>query len=68
MDRTVEEFLRENEIPTLNLTPDLQAAALTSDEPLYSPIHTHWTPAGHTVVAESLAKWFGEMGWAPLEK
>lgn len=68
MDRQVEAFLKENAINTLNLTPDLQAAALTSDEPLYSHTHTHWTPAGHAVVAGALAKWFAKMGWSPSEK
>jgi lysophospholipase L1-like esterase len=39
-------------VPYLDLLPTL--ASTSSREPLYFPIDTHWTPAGHAVVAEAI--------------
>lgn len=44
------------EIPYLDLTEPLAAAAKSSDELLYFPDDTHWTPAGHRVVADEVAR------------
>jgi len=68
MDRKAEAFLKENSISYLNLTPYLLDAATTSNDPLYSKAHIHWTPAGHAVVTEALDNWFHRMNWAPAGK
>jgi hypothetical protein len=39
----------------VDLTPALQAAAATSQEPLYGYAHLHYTPAGTAIVAATLA-------------
>ncbi|MCA9162775.1 MAG: hypothetical protein KDA55_07320 [Planctomycetales bacterium] len=44
------------EIPYLDLTEPLAEAAKASDELLYFPDDTHWTPAGHRVVADEIAR------------
>lgn len=47
-------------LPYLDLYPLLNARA--GGEPLYFPIDTHWTPAGHAVVAEAVERQLHELG------
>jgi lysophospholipase L1-like esterase len=47
-------------VPYLDLMPILAEAA--GDEPLYFPIDTHWTPAGHAVVAKAIETKLRELG------
>ena len=51
------EILDTNEIPALNLLDPFRAA----DERLYFEIDGHWNAAGHTLTAELLAEWVGEL-------
>jgi hypothetical protein len=51
-------FFEAEAIPYLDLLPVLQAARAETDGDLYLPgSDTHWTAAGHQVVAEALAGW-----------
>jgi hypothetical protein len=47
-------------VPYLDLSPTLASASTT--EPLYFPIDTHWTPAGHAVVAQAIEAKLREHG------
>jgi lysophospholipase L1-like esterase len=46
--------------PYVDLLPIL--ARVSTDEPLYFPIDTHWTPAGHALVAHAIEEKLREMG------
>lgn len=48
-------------LPYLNLFPILLAEQ--ANGPLYFPIDSHWTPAGHAVVARELARTLRELGF-----
>ncbi len=63
-ERRVTALLDAQGIPYVSLTPFLQAAAPTSEAPLYYRANDHWTAAGHAVVIEALDGWFNQMGWA----
>lgn len=55
------DFLSANAIPALDLTPILRDyAAAHLDERLYFGGDGHFTPQGHAVTAEALAKWLNE--------
>ncbi len=51
-------LLRRLGIRACDLTPDLQAAAATGQE-LHFTYDGHWTPAGHAVVARTIAGCYG---------
>ncbi len=49
-------FAREHDIPFLDLTPAMRAAAEQGELPYY-PADTHLNAVGHRVMAETLAAW-----------
>jgi hypothetical protein len=59
----LENFLNENQIPVLNLTPGLlEWVYAHSDGRLYYAGDGHFTPDGHTVTADALAAWLRDSG------
>ncbi|MND04445.1 hypothetical protein D3C83_247140 [compost metagenome] len=50
--RVLGEIAGKMGVPFVDLLPVLANAP--SAEPLYFPIDTHWTPAGHAVVAQAI--------------
>jgi len=52
--REIEKFLRELDIPYVDLNDPLGAAVAESPEPVYYERDGHWTPRGHRVVAGAL--------------
>ena len=54
-ERTMQDLCRLAGVRYVDLVPDLRAAA-RSDPYLYYRRNLHWTPAGHRVVAATLAR------------
>jgi lysophospholipase L1-like esterase len=62
--RLVGERFAAADVPTLDLTPALEAAR-ADGEVDYFPIDRHWTPTGHRRAAEALAKWLRDEDLLP---
>ena len=58
--RMLSDIAAKSGVPYIDLTPVLAGAS--DAEPLYFPIDTHWTPAGHAVVAQAIEAKLREMG------
>ncbi len=50
-------YLNGQSVPCLNLTADLMAAAASNADRLYYWLDIHWTPRGHRVTAETVARY-----------
>jgi hypothetical protein len=61
-NKNLGEMMGRAGIPYLDLMPIL--AASSGNGPLYFPIDTHWTPAGHAVVAQAIEQKLVELGLA----
>jgi lysophospholipase L1-like esterase len=59
-NKLIGEMMGRAGVPYLDLMPILAESA--GDGPLYFPIDTHWTPAGHAVVATAIEAKLHELG------
>jgi hypothetical protein len=62
LPRYFADFCRSADVPCLDLTGPLQDAVRQGRMP-YARMDTHWSPDGHTLVAERLADEFRRRGW-----
>jgi hypothetical protein len=58
--RMLSEIAGKMGVPYVDLMPVLASAPTA--EPLYFPIDSHWTPAGHAIVAEAIGAKLREIG------
>jgi lysophospholipase L1-like esterase len=64
--RLFEEYAKITGVPFLDLTPALRQAA-QSQKGITYPLDGHWTPSGHKLAEEAIARWIRENRVFPIQ-
>jgi len=60
LQQNLYEWTNEIKVPYLDLTIEFRHAERIYDEHLNYPVDGHWTPLGHRIAAEAIAKWLND--------